>query len=440
MSDTTQVTQLLKQGIAAAKAGQKKEARQALIQVTELDERNEQAWLWLSGVVKSLEDRRICLQNVLDINPDNAHAQTGLRWLDQHAPPPPAAKDQCPHCQTPVPLSGTTCPNCQRPLIVACPACKQYVDVRDPACPDCGQELGDYREGASYYLTLARAYLTHGRYVQAQEAIAYAEAEKADDTRVLEVVAELHEEMGHIDQAIAVYEQAIEGAPENAALYVRLATLYGKRGRHDEAHEMRGEAVRRAVDAPEVLFEVAEMYFEEDDKLWEALKLLEHIVLLDPDHAQAHQLLGDAYLEQNRLKEAIKHLERACELASPDSPLGKEARRKLERLRPSLPDHQVQGWGETCRLMGGLMLVPALAALVNARLIPWKIRLAAWIALLMAGTGAFLWVCATNVPRNPFMRRVFGPEGVKGLGRQVVVGLPGVLLWLVALTLIMIMV
>ena len=253
----------------------------------------------------------------------------------------------------------------------------------------------------------------------------------------LGVVAELHDEMGHTDQAIAVYEQAIAQTPENAIPYVRLATLYRKRGRKDEAHEMRGEAVRRAADAPEVLFEVAEMYFEEEDTLWEALKLLEHIVLLDPDHAQAHQLLGDAYLEYNRLKEAIKHLERACELASPDSRLGKEARRKLERLRPSLPDHQVQGWGETCRLMGGLMLAPVLAAFVNARLSLRWVGLGALAALVMTGAGAFLWVCATNVPRNPVMRRVFGPEGVKGLPRQVMVGLPGVMLWLIAFGLIL---
>jgi len=44
MPDTPQTTDLLQQGIAAAKAGQKEEARRLLTQVVEGDERNERAW------------------------------------------------------------------------------------------------------------------------------------------------------------------------------------------------------------------------------------------------------------------------------------------------------------------------------------------------------------------------------------------------------------
>ena len=79
MSDTAE---LLRRGIAAAKAGQYKQARDLLTQVVELDESNEQAWLWLSGLVESLDDRRLCLENVLAVNPGNVHAQTGLRRIE----------------------------------------------------------------------------------------------------------------------------------------------------------------------------------------------------------------------------------------------------------------------------------------------------------------------------------------------------------------------
>ncbi len=41
MSDSTYLAHLLRVGIAAAKAGQKEAARQTLLKVTELDERNE---------------------------------------------------------------------------------------------------------------------------------------------------------------------------------------------------------------------------------------------------------------------------------------------------------------------------------------------------------------------------------------------------------------
>lgn len=41
------------------------------------------AWIWLSYVVDSPEDRQICLENVLLINPTNAYARWGLAQLRQ---------------------------------------------------------------------------------------------------------------------------------------------------------------------------------------------------------------------------------------------------------------------------------------------------------------------------------------------------------------------
>jgi formylglycine-generating enzyme required for sulfatase activity len=75
------INDLLKQGIAALKAGYKTEARSLLMQVVQQDERNESAWLWLSGAVDTDEERRICLENVLAINPNNRAAERGLQSL-----------------------------------------------------------------------------------------------------------------------------------------------------------------------------------------------------------------------------------------------------------------------------------------------------------------------------------------------------------------------
>jgi tetratricopeptide (TPR) repeat protein len=79
---------LLQQGIVAARAGKREEARALLMQVVEGDERNEQAWLWLAGVVDTPEDIRTCLQNVLDLNPANQQAQQGLAWVEKRYGPP----------------------------------------------------------------------------------------------------------------------------------------------------------------------------------------------------------------------------------------------------------------------------------------------------------------------------------------------------------------
>jgi len=72
---------LLAEGIAALRAGRKVEARNLLTQVVEQDDRNEMAWLWLSGAVDTDEERRICLENVLAVNPQNAVARRGLDSL-----------------------------------------------------------------------------------------------------------------------------------------------------------------------------------------------------------------------------------------------------------------------------------------------------------------------------------------------------------------------
>jgi hypothetical protein len=78
-----QVAQWLRQGIAAAKAGDIDRAYELLLQVVEVDEYNEQAWLWLSSVVESDADREVCLENVLAINPDNKLAKMGLVHLHE---------------------------------------------------------------------------------------------------------------------------------------------------------------------------------------------------------------------------------------------------------------------------------------------------------------------------------------------------------------------
>jgi hypothetical protein len=80
-----QINNLLRSGIEAAKEGDQSQARESLLAVVKADEGNEQAWLWLSGVIESDEDRRVCLENVLVINPNNAAAKRGLLHLDVKA-------------------------------------------------------------------------------------------------------------------------------------------------------------------------------------------------------------------------------------------------------------------------------------------------------------------------------------------------------------------
>ncbi|MBE2183500.1 MAG: hypothetical protein IAE89_08760 [Anaerolineae bacterium] len=72
---------MVREGIAAVKAGNKDDGRVLLNKAVELDPYNEEGWLWLSGVVDGQDDQRTCLENVLAINPANEKARKGLDFL-----------------------------------------------------------------------------------------------------------------------------------------------------------------------------------------------------------------------------------------------------------------------------------------------------------------------------------------------------------------------
>jgi hypothetical protein len=73
---------LLREGIEAVKKGDTAGGRKLLEKVTELDENNAKAWLWLASVVETDEEKRICLSNVLHIDPSNDRARKALDALE----------------------------------------------------------------------------------------------------------------------------------------------------------------------------------------------------------------------------------------------------------------------------------------------------------------------------------------------------------------------
>jgi tetratricopeptide (TPR) repeat protein len=156
------MSELLQRGIALARGGKRAEARAVLLEVVEADERDEQAWLWLSGVVDDPEDVRVCLENVLAINPEHTQARQGLEWLnarygapvvlpeapsevqttlpseearDEPPPEPPApaglaeplsaptltssdGDNPCPYCGAATAASARSCQRCRRSLLI----------------------------------------------------------------------------------------------------------------------------------------------------------------------------------------------------------------------------------------------------------------------------------------------------------------------------------
>jgi tetratricopeptide (TPR) repeat protein len=135
---------LLEQGISAALTGRREDARALLAQAVEADERNEQAWLWLSGLVEDPEEIRTCLENVLHLNPNNVKAQQGLAWVEQQHGARPAtevaaidALSEQPALAESDPASPAEPIPPEEPDPSAVLAVAELAPINDP-CPFCG--------------------------------------------------------------------------------------------------------------------------------------------------------------------------------------------------------------------------------------------------------------------------------------------------------------
>jgi Tol biopolymer transport system component len=96
VSEEQQINDLMREGLEAARSGDRATARDRFTQITELDENNERAWYYLSKVVESEDEKRVCLKNILVINPDNERAREDLENLERKQRARAAAEEVIP--------------------------------------------------------------------------------------------------------------------------------------------------------------------------------------------------------------------------------------------------------------------------------------------------------------------------------------------------------
>lgn len=74
-------TELFQTAVKKAKAGERTQARDLLLELVDVEPKHELAWLWLSELVDEPEDKIIALENALTINPNRPQTQTRLNAL-----------------------------------------------------------------------------------------------------------------------------------------------------------------------------------------------------------------------------------------------------------------------------------------------------------------------------------------------------------------------
>jgi ribosomal protein L40E len=139
-----EVNRLLAKGVESAKAGQRAEAYNLFLDVIELDRHNEVAWLWLSTVTDDLKDQRVCLENVLIINPDNTAARERLAALyanGVHQANATPKVEICPQCGAGNRDFVRECGACGYAFVRPCVICGEFNPNDAQTCCQCGSTL-----------------------------------------------------------------------------------------------------------------------------------------------------------------------------------------------------------------------------------------------------------------------------------------------------------
>jgi len=242
---------LLKQGIAALNAGRKAEARSLLTRVVRQDARNEMSWLWLSGALDTDEERRICLEQTLAINPTNIWARRGIKTLDSRRLTGPL--------RTRVPTPG---------VMVDQAAARGHFE----------RGVANWREG---HLNEA----IHEYQAALRISPHLVEARRNLGTAYLTIV--------RTDDAIREYQAALRIDPDHAETHFSLGSAYMRKGFLNKAICEYQAALRINPDYAKAHSELGEAYLEQG-RLNEAIREYRAVLRTDPNDAKAHVGLGVA--------------------------------------------------------------------------------------------------------------------------------------------------
>jgi tetratricopeptide (TPR) repeat protein len=76
-----ETAKLVDQGQAALAKGDRVPAHELFQRATELDPKNEQAWLWRGSTTSDIDEALTCMEQALAINPENGPAREARSWL-----------------------------------------------------------------------------------------------------------------------------------------------------------------------------------------------------------------------------------------------------------------------------------------------------------------------------------------------------------------------
>ncbi len=139
--------------------------------------------------------------------------------------------------------------------------------------------------------------------------------------------------LGDPKTARSFWERALAEGVDNPTLYVNLAGTYEQEENIAGAVDVGEQAVARFPDAHKAVVNLARLHAMRGD-LSRAITLYERALVLEPDDALRHSVLGGCLLAAERPEDARAHWEKAVAL-DPQSEPGLYARQELQKLGPA---------------------------------------------------------------------------------------------------------
>ncbi len=199
-------------------------------------------------------------------------------------------------------------------------ALQQFVDVQ--AQRESGTAPGStdaVSASADAYMLLSRIAQDQGDLDEAVEVLNRVEDPSIQYSVRLRQAA-LRAQQGRTDEALALIDSAQpQDADEELQGLLAQAQLLRDAGRLDDAIALMSQADQANPDAVDVKYELA-MLQERAGNVAEMERLLRQVIAIDPDHAHSYNALGYTLADRNeRLPEALKLIEHALGLM-PDDP------------------------------------------------------------------------------------------------------------------------
>ena len=241
----------LQKGVAAAREGNKAQASRLLRKATDHDPRNESAWLWLSSVVETPEERLTALEKVLSVNPLHEQANT---WL------------------------GPTRTQCARKYM------QQAVSQADAGNKETAREL--FLQATDYEPTNETAWLWLASLADVPE-----------------------DQLGFLQRVLAFNPTHPQALPQATAARTQLARNLLQKGIAAASSGQRETAQAIVADVLEYDQELDEAWLLRayvTDELPEKIRYFERALALNPDGARAHTglTLAKAKLEAREIHES----------------------------------------------------------------------------------------------------------------------------------------